>query len=251
MCPRVCRPRLHVKDCSRAQVFRCFSAFLIMSLEEQFIHQFKDWKKKNGLLLSNNKYHLQSKFYQHLPTFGTENGETFVPLYREQASEEHQNAGASNEPNSTTVDAIPCPTELKLPSMTRVAGFLGAQVAAILCFIIAFYELIHSFSAKSFALLWSSGLILFVFSFTLLQGPRAYIHHLLSWKRAPTTAIFLGSLLSTFYSAVVVKSSVLTFLSGMAEVFCLVYYVASYFQYSGQRLLMFMAMEARQLVGLV
>ncbi|ANZ77676.1 BA75_04397T0 [Komagataella pastoris] len=222
-----------------------------MSLEEQFIRQFKDWKRKKGLLLSGNDYHLQSKFYQHTATFGTKNGESFVSWYGEQASEEHQDVGATNNSNLNTINATSCPTELKLPSMTCVAGFLGAQVSAILCFVIAFYKLIHSFSVKSFVLLWSSGLILFVFSFALLQGPSAYIHHLLSWKRAPTTVIFLGSLLSTFYSAVVIKSSVLTFLSGMAEVFCLVYYMASYFQYSGQRLLMFMTIGAQQLVRIV
>lgn len=83
------------------------------------------------------------------------------------------------------------------------------------------------------------GSLLFVVSFGILQGPNSYIRHLLGRDRILFTAIFFGSVLTTMYCAVVLKSTILTIFSSVIEIFAILYYVVSYFPFGATTLTWF------------
>lgn len=88
-------------------------------------------------------------------------------------------------------------------------------------------------------MLWSMGSLLFVVSFGILQGPHAYVRHLLSRERFVFTVVFFGSVLFTIYASVVMKSTIITILSSVVELFAVLYYTVSYFPFGATTLTWF------------
>lgn len=82
-----------------------------------------------------------------------------------------------------------------------------------------------------FALIWLMGSLLFVVSFGILQGPHAYVKHLLGRERILFTSVFFGSVLTTMYCAAILKSTLLTIGASVIEIFAILYYVFSYFPF--------------------
>lgn len=77
----------------------------------------------------------------------------------------------------------------------------------------------------------ADGLLLFVVSFGILQGPNAYLKHIFSAGRVVFTIVFFGSVLTTMYCAAILKSTILTILASVVEIFAILYYAFSYFPF--------------------
>ena len=75
------------------------------------------------------------------------------------------------------------------------------------------------------------GTLLILASFSVLKGPYQFlVQDLLCNKKVGVFAIlYLLSLLLTLYSAMILKSYVLTIISLVVEIVCVLYFVASYF----------------------
>jgi len=96
------------------------------------------------------------------------------------------------------------------------------------------------------ALRWTLGSILFLSSFAAVMGPWTYVLHLASTPRLPFTAAYFGSLGLTIYFSIGVSqprvhskifvltpsklhSTILTLLSALVQLACLIWYLVSYF----------------------
>ena len=124
------------------------------------------------------------------------------------------------------------PSWFQLSRVEKLIGFFACLGASILCFIICFFLFpVLALKPRKFAAIWSFGSILFVVSFGVLQGPYSYTRHLLSRDRIIFTGIFFGSVLSTLYFLLVVKSTIMTLLSSILEIFAVLYYSMSYFPF--------------------
>ncbi|GJC86894.1 hypothetical protein ColTof3_11008 [Colletotrichum tofieldiae] len=61
------------------------------------------------------------------------------------------------------------------------------------------------------------------------MGPMAYARHLISGTRLPFTAAYFGSLALSLYFALGLRSTLLTLISALIQLACLVWYLVSYF----------------------
>lgn len=102
-----------------------------------------------------------------------------------------------------------------------------------------------------FAVLWLMGSLLFVVSFGVLQGPRAYFKHLTSKDRILFTTVFFGSVLLTMYCAAVRKSVVLTIGASAVEIIAVMYYIFSYFPFGATTVTWFTSYVAGYVGGLI
>lgn len=143
------------------------------------------------------------------------------------------------------------PDWFTLSRFERLMGFVACLVGAAVCFTLCFLLFpVLAIQPRKFGLLWSLGSLLFVISFGLLQGPVAYFNHLTSASRLPFTVFFFGSVILTIYFSAVLKSTILTLISSILEVFAIVYYTVSYFPFGAQGLRMATAVGARQISSL-
>ncbi|CCH45350.1 putative membrane protein [Wickerhamomyces ciferrii] len=144
------------------------------------------------------------------------------------------------------------PEWFTLSRFERLMGFIACLLGSAACFTISFFLFpVLALNPRKFGLLWSLGSILFVISFGLLQGPVAYFHHLTSASRLPFTVFFFGSVFATIYFSAIMKSTILTLLSSLVEIFAVIYYTVSYFPFGAQGLRMATAVGFRQIVSLV
>ncbi|CAK9436142.1 uncharacterized protein LODBEIA_P07000 [Lodderomyces beijingensis] len=132
------------------------------------------------------------------------------------------------------------PFWFQLSRLERLIGFACCLGASILCFIVCFFMFpVLALRPRKFALLWTGGTVLFVTSFGVLQGPYNYVRHLLSRDRIVFTTIFFLSILMVLYSSVVLKSTILTIMSSIIEIFAVLYYAVSYFPFGATTLTFF------------
>ncbi|KAM0322834.1 hypothetical protein ACHAQA_009175 [Verticillium albo-atrum] len=62
-----------------------------------------------------------------------------------------------------------------------------------------------------------------------MMGPMAYIRHLGSAERLPFTGAYFGSLGLSLYFSLGLHSTILTLISALVQLACLIWYLVSYF----------------------
>ncbi|KAK4991814.1 Protein transport protein sft2 [Elasticomyces elasticus] len=112
----------------------------------------------------------------------------------------------------------------------RLLVFGGLNLAALALFVVCFTLMpILLLRSRKFAILWSMASALFLASWAVMMGPLTYVRHLLSTERLPFTATYFGSIALTLWFAVGLQSTLLTLISSIVQVVCLVWYLISYF----------------------
>lgn len=129
----------------------------------------------------------------------------------------------------------------------RLLVFGACNLAALACFVICFTLFpVLSWKPRKFVILWSFGSLLFLGSFAAVMGPMNYVHHLLSTPRLPFTAAYFGSIAMTLVFALKLHSTILTLLSSLVQLACLVWYLVSYFPMGSSGLRLAATFGARQ-----
>lgn len=112
----------------------------------------------------------------------------------------------------------------------RLLVFGALNIASLALFVICFTLFpILSIKPKKFAILWTVASVLFLGSWAVMMGPWVYVRHLLSTERLPFTATYFGSITMTLYFALGLHSTLLTLISSIVQLICLVWYLVSYF----------------------
>jgi hypothetical protein len=96
---------------------------------------------------------------------------------------------------------------------------------------------------------WTLGSLLFVISFGVLQGPVAYMKHLISSERLPFTVAYFGSIAATLEFSIGLKSTLLTLLAVIVQVIAALWYTVSYFPMGSQSLKFASRIGARQVTS--
>ncbi|EGF82556.1 hypothetical protein BATDEDRAFT_9318, partial [Batrachochytrium dendrobatidis JAM81] len=111
----------------------------------------------------------------------------------------------------------------------RYVGFAFCMATAILCFMISLFTLpMVLISPGKFALTYTMGSLLFLFSFSFLNGLVAHLKHVFSLERLPFTASYMVSMAMTLFFSVVRPSYLLVIFFCIVQVVCLAWYVGSY-----------------------
>ncbi|CAD0057036.1 unnamed protein product, partial [Aureobasidium pullulans] len=112
----------------------------------------------------------------------------------------------------------------------RLLVFGALNLAAIALFVVCFTLMpVLTLRPRKFAILWSMASALFLTSWAVMMGPYTYIKHLLSTERLPFTGTYFGSIALTLYFALGLRSTLLTLISSIIQLVCLVWYLVSYF----------------------
>ncbi|CAK7267979.1 Protein transport protein sft2 [Sporothrix epigloea] len=93
---------------------------------------------------------------------------------------------------------------------------------------------------------WTLGSILFLSSFAAMMGPWAYVQHLASAPRLPFTGAYFGSIALTLYFSLGLHSTILTLLSAILQLACLLWYLVSYFPMGSSSLRFATSLGARR-----
>jgi len=116
----------------------------------------------------------------------------------------------------------------------RLLIFGACNLGAVACFVICFALFpVLSLRPKKFAILWTVGSMLFLASWAVLLGPWQYIQHLISGPRLPFTAAYFGSIALTLYFSLGLHNTILTLISSIIQLVCLLWYLVSYFPMGG------------------
>lgn len=144
------------------------------------------------------------------------------------------------------------PSWFQLLRFERIVGFFACILAAVFFFTMSFVLFpVLALKPRKFGLLWSLGSLLFVVAFAVLNGPVAYLKHMVSKDRIYFSAFFIVTVFTTLYFSVIVKSTILTVLSGFFEILAVLYYTFSYFPFGAQTLSLLTTSGGRLLIGLV
>ncbi|KAG8626258.1 hypothetical protein KVT40_005203 [Elsinoe batatas] len=112
----------------------------------------------------------------------------------------------------------------------RLLIFGALNLAALALFVICFTLFpVLTLRPRKFALLWTVASALFLGSWAVMMGPMTYGRHLLSSERLPFTAAYFGSIALTLYFALGARSTLLTLISAIIQLVCLLWYLVSYF----------------------
>ncbi|TVY43188.1 Protein transport protein [Lachnellula subtilissima] len=112
----------------------------------------------------------------------------------------------------------------------RILIFSGCNLGALACFVIVFALWpIMMAKPRKFAILWSLGSALFLASWAAMMGPITYAQHLISTPRLPFTVAYFGSIALTLYFSLGLGNTLLTFISSIVQLACLLWYLVSYF----------------------
>ncbi|KXH42177.1 hypothetical protein CNYM01_12667 [Colletotrichum nymphaeae SA-01] len=112
----------------------------------------------------------------------------------------------------------------------RLLIFGACNLGALACFVICFALFpVVAVRPRKFVILWTLGSLLFLASFAAVMGPMAYVKHLVSGQRLPFTAAYFGSLGLSMYFSLGLHSTILTLISAVIQLACLVWYLVSYF----------------------
>ena len=138
-----------------------------------------------------------------------------------------QASGLGQSANRAMADSV----GFSLPSQQQLSLMLG--LLALGAFFISFSIFVALpmvvLAPGKFATSFTLGQVCFMGAFAALRGWRQQLDHMVSADRLPFTSVYVGSMLLTLYSAVVMKSYLLSILSAGAQVVALLYYVMSYF----------------------
>ncbi|EGV63310.1 SFT2-domain-containing protein [Yamadazyma tenuis ATCC 10573] len=108
---------------------------------------------------------------------------------------------------------------------------------SVCCYLICIFLFpILSLKPRKFALLWSLGSILFLVSFGVLQGTKAYILHLFSSTRIIFSIVFITSIMMTLVCSVGLKSTLLSIIFAVIQLLSAIWYTVSYFPLGKQTL---------------
>lgn len=122
----------------------------------------------------------------------------------------------------------------------RIMGFVFCIVIGLFCFSLAgLYFPMLLIKTRKFALLYTVGSLFFIFSFSVLWGPLNHLKHLFSVERLPFALVYFGTMSATLYSALWMRSTILTGIFAIAQVLALFWYITSYIP-GGQTGLKFM-----------
>lgn len=144
------------------------------------------------------------------------------------------------------------PSWFALSRFERIVGFIGCILAALFFFSMSFVLFpVLALQPRKFGLLWSLGSLLFVVAFAILNGPIAYMKHMVSKDRIYFSAFFFATVITTIYFSVVVKSTILTVISGVLEITAVLYYTVSYFPFGAQALSLLTTTGGRQAISLM
>ncbi|CCE35222.1 hypothetical protein E4U19_005545 [Claviceps sp. Clav32 group G5] len=149
---------------------------------------------------------------------------------------------------------LPAPTRREeeegwfiLSRWDRLLIFGACNLAALACFVICFTLFpVLSIRPRKFVILWTVGSVLFLASFAAVMGPMNYVYHLLSAPRLPFTAAYIGSIVLTLVFAIKLHSTILTLMSSLVQLACLVWYLISYFPMGSTGLRLAASFGARQ-----
>jgi len=112
----------------------------------------------------------------------------------------------------------------------RLLIFGGCNIGALACFVLCFALWpIMMAKPRKFAILWSLGSALFLASWAAMMGPLNYFQHLISTPRLPFTATYFGSIALTLYFSLGLENTILTLISALIQLACLIWYLISYF----------------------
>lgn len=138
-----------------------------------------------------------------------------------------QAAGLGQSANRAVADSV----GFSLPSQQQLSLMIG--LLALGAFFISFSIFVALpmvvLAPGKFATSFTLGQMCFMGAFGALRGWRQQLDHMVSAERLPFTSLYVGSMLLTLYSAVVMKSYLLSILSAGGQVVALLYYVMSYF----------------------
>ena len=94
-----------------------------------------------------------------------------------------------------------------LTTFQRYMGFIAMLGFSFLFFMISFFSLpFIAIAPAKFAMTYTMGSLLFLSSYTVLNGWKSHLKHLFSWERAPFTSVYLLSMLGCLYFSVIAKS---------------------------------------------
>lgn len=126
---------------------------------------------------------------------------------------------------------------LRLSYFERISLFIVCILGTFSCYAICllFFPIL-SLKPRKFSLIWTIGSILFLVSFSILNGFRNFFTHSITVQRFPFTLSFVGSIAATLVFSLLWKNSLLVILSGVTQLLCSLYYTVSYFPYGRQGL---------------
>jgi hypothetical protein len=127
--------------------------------------------------------------------------------------------------------------EEQLSRWDRLILFAISMACSLSCYIVSFMLLpVLTLKPRKFALLWSLGSLLFLFSFGILQGFTRYFKHLFSVERIWFTGSFALSILFSIIASMVLKSTLLAIISCVIQFISMIWYTVSYFPMGRQGL---------------
>lgn len=130
----------------------------------------------------------------------------------------------------------------------RVTGFFLCFFAGLACFGLAvMYIPMIVFKARKFGALYTLGSCFFLFSFSLLWGPKSYAGHLFSQPRLPVTLAYFFSLFATLYCSLWIRSTLLTIVCASIQGMTLLWFLVSYIP-GGETGLKFLSGTCKKLV---
>lgn len=121
--------------------------------------------------------------------------------------------------------------EHSLPSSQQFMQFGGLMVAGGLFLTVSFFVGLPLIiiSPSKFAVSFTVGCLLTMGAFAALRGWKQQLDHLLSPERRYFTLTYLGSMIATLYSSLIMHSYIFSILCSVIQILSLAYYVASYF----------------------
>lgn len=118
-----------------------------------------------------------------------------------------------------------------LPSSQQLMQFGGLLLAGSVFLLVSFFVGLPFIilSPSKFAISFTVGCLLVMGAFAALRGWKQQFDHLISPERRYFTFTYVGSMVATLYSSLILHSYIFSILCSVIQVLSLVYYVASYF----------------------
>lgn len=160
------------------------------------------------------------------PVTQPENNNSFAAKLQKLNPFRSQSVYLEDDENYVTSD----PGMFELLRWDRMLIFALCFGGSVCCYLICIFLFpVLSLKPRKFALLWSIGSILFLVSFGVLQGFKAYMVHLFLGTRIIFTIGFGASIILTIISSVALKSILLSILFAVIQLLAAVWYAISYF----------------------
>ncbi|KAJ3259811.1 Vesicle transport protein [Boothiomyces macroporosus] len=116
-----------------------------------------------------------------------------------------------------------------LSTFQRYVGFMILLGTSGLFLFISLFSLpLLLVAPAKFALTYTMGSLMFLLSFSILNGWRAHLKHLFCWERAPFTTSYLVSMMGTLYFSMIHPSYIPVIFFTVLQVIALLWYLASY-----------------------